>query len=151
LTLFSLTLTRSWPTKEDPAMTTTPNGYGQMAMGHMAEYLPVRYAEIDDPDSHFRAVGEEVLREINEAMTAWERAQPADQGLRNMTRLAIEEMVLGELVFLTPESDPSEPEIDEWGVCIGPTPGMGEWDPIWGAGLTQEDLDEMDEENSRTA
>jgi hypothetical protein len=133
-------------------MTTTPNGYGQMAMGHMAEYLPARYAEIADPDSHFRAVGEEVLREINEAMTAWQRAQPAQpaDAVVNMARLGIEEMVLGELVFLTPEPDESEPEIDEWGVCIGPSPAMGEWDPIWGAGLTQEDLDEMDEENSRT-
>ncbi|MDQ1394362.1 MAG: hypothetical protein QOF30_3339, partial [Acidimicrobiaceae bacterium] len=29
--------------------TMTPNNYGLMAMAHMAEYLPARYAQIDDP------------------------------------------------------------------------------------------------------
>jgi hypothetical protein len=139
--------TRSWSTKEDP-MTTEPNGYGLMAMGHMAEYLPARYAQLEDPKAHFRAVGEEVLREINDAMAAWERTQspPIDPGARNMTRLAVEEMVLGELVFLAPEPDPDEPEIDPWGAAIGPTPGMGEWTPTWG-GLTQAERDEIDEES----
>ena len=47
-----------------------------------------------------------------------------------MARLWIEEMVLGEMVFLTPEADPDEPEIDESGAWIGPTPGMGEWVPL---------------------
>jgi hypothetical protein len=125
-------------------MTTEPNGYGRMAMAHMAEYLPARYAQLQDRESHFAAVGAEVLREINEAMAAWERtqAQPVDPGMRNMTRLAVEEMVLGELVFLTPEPDPDEPEIDQWGVAVGPTPGMGEWTPTW-EGLTQEEWDEV--------
>jgi hypothetical protein len=125
-------------------MMSEPNGYGRMAMGHMAEYLPSRYAQLQDRESHFAAVGTEVLREINEAMAAWERAQaqPVDPGVRNMTRLAVEEMVLGELVFLTPEPDPDEPEIDQWGVAVGPTPGMGEWTPTW-EGLTQEEWDEV--------
>jgi hypothetical protein len=125
-------------------MMSEPNGYGRMAMGHMAEYLPARYAQLQDRESYFAAVGTEVLREINEAMAAWERAQaqPVDPGVRNMTRLAVEEMVLGELVFLTPEPDPDEPEIDQWGVAVGPTPGMGEWTPTW-EGLTQEEWDEV--------
>lgn len=132
-------------------MTTKPNRYGLMAMAHMAEFLPARYAQIDDPDAYFLAVGEEVLREINEAMAAWERAQPSrpvDDGVRNMTRLGVEEMVLGELVLLTPEPDPTEPEVDESGAWIGPTPGMGEWIPVWGGGLTQQDWDEIDAETS---
>lgn len=125
-------------------MTTEPNGYGRMAMGHMAQYLPARYAQLEDPESYFAAVGAEVLREINEAMAAWERTQtqPVDPGARNMTRLSVEEMVLGELVFLTPEPDPGEPEIDQWGVAVGPTPGMGAWTPTW-EGLTQEEWDEV--------
>jgi hypothetical protein len=93
----------------------------------------------------------EVAREINEAMAAWERAQGGQavaEGVRNMARLGIEEMVLAEMVFLTPEPDPSEPEIDESGAWIGPTPGMGEWTPTWG-GLTQEEWDEIHEDATR--
>lgn len=129
-------------------MTATPNGYGQMAMAHMAEYLPSRFAAIHDPESHFAAVGEEVLREINEMMAAWERAQtpPIDDGRRNMTRRSVEEIVLGEMVFLTPEADPDEPEIDESGAWVGPSPGMGEWIPL---DLTPQEWDEIDEEVRR--
>ena len=132
-------------------MTTTPNNYGLMAMAHMAEFLPARYAQIDDPDGHFLAVGLEVLREINEAMAGWERArqgQPVADGVRNMARMGIEEMVLAEMVFLTPEPHPAEPEIDESGAWIGPTPGMGEWTPTWG-GLTQKDWDEIHDDTTR--
>jgi hypothetical protein len=46
-----------------------------MAMGRMAQYLPARYAQLEDLESYFVAVGAEVLREINEAMAAWERTQ----------------------------------------------------------------------------
>lgn len=129
-------------------MTATPNGYGQMAMGHMAEYLPARFAAIPYPERHFAAVGQEVLREINEMMAAWERAQvpPIDDGRRNMTRRSFEEMVLHEMVLLTPEANPDEPEIDESGAWVGPTPGMGEWIPL---DLTPQDWDEIDEEVRR--
>lgn len=130
-------------------MTTEPNRYGLMAMAHMAQYLPARYGQLEDPDYYFATVGREVVEEINTAMAAWEatQAKPVDPAVRNMTRLSVEEMVLAELVFLTPEPDPDEPEIDQWGVAVGPTPGMGPWTPIWTpTGLTQADMDEIDEE-----
>lgn len=124
-------------------MTASPNQYGMMAQRHMQDYLPQRYDAIRDPASYFAQVGEEVLREINAITAGWERTRPtemADAGSRNMARMQAEEMVLAELVYLPPEPDPTEPEIDENGGWVGPDPGT-EWVSMrW----TQEDQDAVD-------
>ena len=124
-------------------MTASPNQYGMMALRHMQDYLPQRYGAIRDPASYFAQVGEEVLREINAITAGWERTRPAemaDAGRRNMARMQAEEMVLSELVYLPPEPDPAEPEIDENGGWVGAEPGT-EWVSMrW----TQEDQDAVD-------
>lgn len=124
-------------------MTASPNQYGMMAQRHMQDYLPQRYDAIRDPASYFAQVGEEVLREINAITAGWERTRPtemADAASRNMARMQAEEMVLAELVYLPPEPDPTEPEIDSNGGWVGPDPGT-EWVSMrW----TQEDQDAVD-------
>jgi len=120
------------------------NGYGVVAMQHMAQYLPARYSTLADPVSYFLSLGEEVAAEINTAVDAWaaRQAAPPDEATRNMIRLAIEEQILAESVYLTPEDLGQEPAIDNNGGWTGPSPAMGHWEPILGCETGPEDLDD---------
>jgi hypothetical protein len=87
------------------------NEYAQQAQGYWKRWLPDRYAALPDPGAHFSELGEMVARQVGdlwETFVAEERA-PAGQthGERAGTLAALwrqaEEIVLAELVLLTPE------------------------------------------------
>ncbi len=108
------------------------NHYGTMAQRHWARWLPDRYAAIQDPDSFFSTLGEEVARQIADLMLDLAGDDPPGEdylvkvGRLNTARHQAEEIVLREQVLLPPEpgaeEDPAEPE--------EPTPAQQGWRPL---------------------
>jgi hypothetical protein len=97
------------------------NHYGMTAQRHWERWLPSRYATIQDPDSFFSTLGEEVATRIaNLSLDLAGDDPPAEDylvkvGRLNMARLQAEEIVLREQVLLPPEpgADPeADPETD---------------------------------------
>lgn len=95
------------------------NRYGAMAQSHWMRWLPSRYAQIQDTDSFFSALGSQVSDQI--ATLELDLAEPdrpdveflVRVGQRNMARLQAEEIVLRELVLLPAETSPDEDDSDE--------------------------------------
>ena len=95
------------------------NHYGTMAQRHWARWLPERYAAIQDPDSFFSALGEEVTQRLGGLMLDLAGDDPPGEdyltklGRLNAARNQAEEILLRELVLLPPEpgaeEDPEEP------------------------------------------
>jgi hypothetical protein len=87
------------------------NHYGAMAQRHWERWLPERYATIQDPDSFFSMLGEEVARQIADLALDLAGDDPPGEdysvkvGRLNMARLQAEEIVLREQVLLSPERD----------------------------------------------
>ncbi|MDP9404770.1 MAG: TnpV protein [Actinomycetota bacterium] len=118
-----------------------PNRYGRMAQEHMARYLPTRYAQIPERTAYFAELGEQVAHAVEELVgtlmdsstlsSMQEESYPDRRGSMNMARLRAEELVLAEMVFLAPESDPADAPRDEMGAFIGPDPAMGPWTPLY--------------------
>lgn len=90
------------------------NRYGLMARNHWAQWLPSRFAEIEDPDSFFSDLGKQVAERIDQlALRLAGDDQPGEGYLGKAGRLGqarhqAEEIVLAEIVLLTPE-----PGLDE--------------------------------------
>lgn len=92
------------------------NRYGAMAQSHWKTWLPTRYAALEDPTSFFTELGIQVSDRIASLeLDLLDREVPGEPfltrvGRRNMARLQAEEIVLAELVLLTPEPslEPSE-------------------------------------------
>jgi hypothetical protein len=93
------------------------NRYGLTAQRHWERWLPARYAAIQDPDSFFSTLGEEVANRIADlALDLAGDDPPAEDylvkvGRLNMARLQAEEMILREQVLLPPEPG-ADPETD---------------------------------------
>jgi hypothetical protein len=87
------------------------NEYGAMAQEHWQQWLPQRYAAIEDPDAFFAELGEEVSAEISDRWTQMRAAAgnpPGEDfidrvGRLNAMRKQAEEGVLAERVLLAPE------------------------------------------------
>ena len=97
------------------------NHYGTMAQRHWQRWLPSRYATIQDPDSFFSTLGEEVAQRIGDLSLDLAGEDSAGEGYLekvgrlNMARLQAEEIVLKEQVLLDPEpgADPEPGDLDE--------------------------------------
>lgn len=97
------------------------NHYGMMAQRHWQKWLPERYAAIEDPDSFFLTLGEEVAQQIGDLGLDLAGDDPPGEGYLeklgrlNMARLQAEEIVLKERVLLEPEpgADPASGDLDE--------------------------------------
>jgi hypothetical protein len=93
------------------------NHYGLTAQRHWERWLPTRYAEIQDPDSFFSTLGEEVATRIADLTPDLAGDDPPAEdylvkvGRLNMARLQAEEIVLREQVLLPPEPG-ADPETD---------------------------------------
>lgn len=91
------------------------NRYGRQALQHWQTHLPNRFAQIENPQQHFTALGNEVQDEI-EALAAELAAQegPAGTYLDQVGRLnriqdQAAEQILAERVLLPPEADSPAP------------------------------------------
>lgn len=97
------------------------NHYGVTAQRHWKRWLPARYAAIQDPDSFFSTLGEEVAKRIADLTLDLAGDDPPGEdylvkvGRLNMARLQAEEIVLQEQVLLAPEpgADPEPDAQDE--------------------------------------
>jgi hypothetical protein len=127
------------------------NRYGAMARRHWTRWLPGRVEAMDDPNSFFSTLGDEVATEIEAVTVGLAGDDPPGEdyltkvGRLNMARLQAEERVLAERVLLTPEpgtdseeDEPAEPETA--------TPAEGRWVPLvedpdnpWWQQATQEE------------
>jgi hypothetical protein len=128
--------------------TTSPpslNHYAVRARRHWQEFLPNRYATIEDPERFFAALGEEVATAVEEWMRAHPDSTPetaATESYRdrvarmNMLRSMAEEAVMTELVLLPPEPGTDTATRDESGAYVGADPGMT---PTWTPLLPMED------------
>jgi hypothetical protein len=90
------------------------NRYGLMAQKHWAQWLPTRYATIEDPDSFFSDLGKQVAERIDGlALQLAGDDQPGEGYLGKAGRLGqarrqAEEIVLAEMVLLEPEPGTDE-------------------------------------------
>ena len=110
------------------------NRYGQMAMDHWKRWLPARYSLLEDPQSYFSSLGEQVEEMILSHVAALEAAHAQRMaqmdyltrvGTLNALQAQAEEPILAEMVFLDPEPSLSEQEEWEKPVSLWPvTPGM---------------------------
>jgi len=97
------------------------NHYGMTAQRHWQRWLPTRYAAIQDPDSFFSTLGEQVANRIADLTLDLAGDDPPAEdylvkvGRLNMARLQAEEIVLREQVLLPPEpgADPDTDAPDE--------------------------------------
>ena len=95
------------------------NHYGTMAQRHWQRWLPERYAAIQDPDSFFSTLGEEVAQQIGDLSLDLAGDDPPGEGYLeklgrlNMARLQAEEIVLKERVLLEPEPG-ADPDSGDW-------------------------------------
>ena len=85
------------------------NQYAAMAERHWRRWLPSRVAAMNDPDSFFSELGQEVAERIEELTDELAGDDPPGEtyldkvGRLNMARLRAEEMVLADTVLLPPE------------------------------------------------
>lgn len=103
------------------------NEYGWMALGHWRRWLPQRYSQIEDPNSFFSTLGDQVATRIADlTLDLAGEDLPGEtfmqkQGRLNNAALRAREMVLPEMVLLEPEADEDDPE---------PQQTAAEWVPM---------------------
>ncbi len=107
------------------------NEYGRMALDHWKRWLPQRFSQIEDPNSFFSTLGDQVAERIAD-LTPELAGQdpPGEQFLEKLGRLnnaaqRAREMVLPEMVLLDPESETAEDDTDP-----EPQRPAGDWVPI---------------------
>jgi hypothetical protein len=85
------------------------NYYGEMAQRHWARWFPRQYAAIEDPDSYFGDLGNQVEARIDELSDELAVDGPPGEGYLaragriGQARRQAEEIVLTEMVLLEPE------------------------------------------------
>ena len=78
------------------------NHFGDLARRHWARYRPRQYGQIQDPETFFTVLGEQISDEIAELTAVLEGQPPAGEtflekiGRLNMARLTAQEQVLAE-------------------------------------------------------
>ena len=95
-----------------------PTKYSQIAQDHWRTSQPERYRALQDPQTFFGQLGEEIETQVQElAQRLAGPDEPGEEYLQkvgrlNMARLQAEEAILAELVWTSSE-EPQEPEISE--------------------------------------
>ena len=111
------------------------NEYGLMARDHWQRWLPQRYSQIEDPNSFFSTLGEQVNTRIADLTLDLAGDDPPGEtfmeklGRLNNARQRAREMVLPEMVLLDPEAEMAEDEEQ------APSQPQDDWIPL------REDLD----------
>ena len=95
----------------------TMNQYGWLAKQHWRAYRPTAYGEIEDPETFFTDLGEQLSSRVHELQSELELTMPSSPDYSanvrrlNEIRLTAESEVLRELVYSETESEnPTEPE-----------------------------------------
>ena len=119
------------------------NEYGQMALDHWQRWLPERYSQIEDPNSFFSTLGDQVATRIADLTLDLAGEDPPGEtfmqklGRLNNAAQRAREMVLPETVLLDPETDEKDPQpqqtAEQW-VPIQEDPNH----PWWQQALAEE-------------
>lgn len=92
------------------------NEYGQMALDHWQRWLPERYSQIEDPNSFFSTLGDQVATRIADLTLELAGEDPPGEtfmnklGRLNNAAQRAREMVLPQMVLLDPETDEDDPQ-----------------------------------------
>lgn len=99
------------------------NKYGTLAMNHWKDVDPQRYNEIPNPTEFFSTLGDQVEQQVTDL--TYRIAGPDSKtegylgkvGRLNTSRMQAEEIVLADLVWITPSEDEDEStdSPDPWG------------------------------------
>ncbi|MFI7059854.1 TnpV protein [Kribbella sp. NPDC050124] len=91
------------------------NQYGDIAMTYYRSHLSTRYAELEDPDEHFRDLGEQIQDQVTDLTPQLAGPDQPDEGYLaklgrlNAARNQAEEIVLKELLYSQkPENEPQD-------------------------------------------
>lgn len=96
------------------------NQYGTLAMRHWREWRPDAFNQLPDPETFFTELGERVEEMIAEETTQRQSREKLSSdyltavGQLNTVRHEVEQTILSEMVYVTPEpemEDPDEPEV----------------------------------------
>jgi hypothetical protein len=107
------------------------NEYGRMALNHWQRWLPERYRQIEDPNSFFSTLGDEVATRIADLTLDLAGEDPPGEtymqklGRLNNAAQRAREMVLPEMVLLDPETATEADEDDPQ-----PQPTGADWVPM---------------------
>ena len=95
------------------------NKYGAQARDHWVRVVPSRYAELPNPEEFFEILGEQVQGQVDDLSITIAGPDPAGEsylekvGRLTMAQRQAEEIVLADLVWVTPELSADE-EREEW-------------------------------------
>lgn len=90
------------------------NQYGAQARRYWREYLPGRYAQIEDPEAFFTDLGEEMADQVVELTDSIAGPDRPGEGYLgkvgrlNMARLSAEEQVMREMLPASDNEDENE-------------------------------------------
>jgi hypothetical protein len=110
------------------------NQYAAMAQTHWARFLPTRYSQINDPDSYFSILGQEVADEIDDLTQQLTENDAASEdylskvGRLNSARQQAREKVLAERVLLAAE--PGSPMDENTEAQQPPSKLHTDWIPV---------------------
>lgn len=88
------------------------NQYGTRAKQHWRKYLPERFSQLEDPDSFFSDLGEQIAERVQSLTDDLAGNDPPGEsyldklGRLNMARRDAESQILREMALLDPEAAP---------------------------------------------
>jgi hypothetical protein len=130
--------------------------YATMAETHMRTYLPSRYQQIEDPETYFRDLGDQIAGQVFALEVTLAAQEPiataylVRAGQIRAARMRAEEIIFADLLYLPAEMpDPEAPEVktDPSGAYLGwtepdkaaidaPGPVFEDWESeMWASGL----------------
>lgn len=93
---------------------TIMNPYGAKARNHWQKWLPKRYSQLEDPESYFSNLGEEIEARVEELSQAIAGSDPPDETYHeklrrlNMAHFDAEAQALREMALIEPESQAAD-------------------------------------------
>lgn len=96
------------------------NEHGRHAMEIMQKHDPQTYAQIEDPESHFSTLGEQISEMIADLSLELAPKRTMDQsftevlGGLNMAKLRAREMVYQEMIYANLPQEPEEMEPESY-------------------------------------
>lgn len=100
------------------------NKYGKLAQDHWTSVDPQRVQQIENPKAFFSDLGQQVENQIVDLQPQIAGPDKPGEtylqkvGRLNMAKLQAEEMVLHEMVWLTPDLDEEEEKPSEYGLML---------------------------------
>lgn len=108
------------------------NKYGAIARDHWSRVAPSRYAALPNPEEFFETLGEQVWSQVDDLSLRIAGTDPVGEtylekvGRLTMAQRQAEEIVLADLVWITPELTANEAR-EEWVSVQPPEELLADW------------------------